>query len=242
MANRPVNLVDLRGGQAPDQYLVANRPVNLVSLCGGRGLVRNWSTSKLTGRFALEEIFLTCRFKGFGWCDGHWSSGNFKFRLRAKAIVLKQSQVQRRLIRPKTMVDVYLKYDAEFQVCICVLHECAIPTSYIERHFRDHHKDLWPQLRKGVKTRISQLRLRQVQHVQQPEYDRTAVKYIKVSSGHWCLHDDCNLLTTSRSKMDDHDRKQHKGLQKKWRDCSIQTLFSYPNIRYIDFDDGFNHI
>ena len=80
-------------------------------------------------------------------------------------------------------VDAYFNYDAMLKVCICAIHKRAIPPTYIERYFQDHHKDLDLKLRRAIKTRVSQLTLAAVDAVQMPEHDQRPIKHIGVFPG-----------------------------------------------------------
>lgn len=56
-------------------------------------------------------------------------------------------------------MDAYIVYNTEYQTIICRKHKYAISPKYIERHFREEHKDISLATRKSILNEIQMLEL-----------------------------------------------------------------------------------
>jgi len=132
-------------------------------------------------------------------------------------------------------MDSYLKYNPDFQLAICTSCQHGIPSNYVLRHFKKHHKATWKTHRVALKKYVEGLVLSAVDMLQWPNSVRVPIDGLKVKEGWSCGEGNCSFCSTSREWIEKHCRSEHGSdsvKQKAWFECHMQTLLEHPHIRF----------
>jgi hypothetical protein len=144
------------------------------------------------------------------------------------------------------MLDQYIIYNQDFEVLICRI--CKAAVTGVHRHFARTHQEISLEDRQEIDEYVEGLILRPVEQVSIPTREIEAIEGIEIVHGFRCTAElECREVSGSERMMESHSRNFHdwttsKGnthavssidiLVRKWMSQSVQTIFSYPNIKY----------
>jgi hypothetical protein len=128
----------------------------------------------------------------------------------------------------------YLRWDAEYQLAICVACESGLPSTGILRHMSEDHKETWSAHRKELKIYVDSLTLLPPNELALPIGICEAVEGIAVKDGWICGWEGCTVAGVSRDWVVKHCVNAHgkeAAKSKKAYKGRIQSLLWHPYIK-----------
>jgi len=148
-------------------------------------------------------------------------------------------------LRITTIMEQYIRYNAEFRLAICKSCQTGISSIDPGRHFQRNHPETWQEHRKPLLTFLRGMILTPTEALHEPMAWREPIDGLKVNNGWGCGEDDCTYYTTSKKHIENHCPEKHGTdafKQKKWFECHVQTLLGNPYIKYLDMRISVNKI
>jgi hypothetical protein len=134
-------------------------------------------------------------------------------------------------------MDGRIIYNKDYKVLICLQHQCAIPTSWLERHFRAEHGDCALITRRQIVQEAAKLETVQPDEIIYPNTPVPPVLHLKSFMGYHCNDENCGEITGTIGTITLHCRRNHLWSSKKelgWTEVPVQTLFQGMYKRYDD--------
>jgi hypothetical protein len=126
-------------------------------------------------------------------------------------------------------------YDEHHKVLICLQHQCAITTGWVERHFRAEHGDCPLTTRRQIVEDVTNLETGRPNEIIYTTDAVPPVLHLKTYTGYRCNDGDCSELTGTTGSMMQHCRVKHSWTSKKgsgWIEVPVQTFFQGKHRRY----------
>jgi hypothetical protein len=130
----------------------------------------------------------------------------------------------------------YLRYNAEYELAICVACESGLPSTGVLRHMSEEHKETWRAHRKELKTYVDGLTLVPPHELEFPTGVCEVVEGIASKDGWICGWQGCMVAGANRDWVVKHCVKAHgkeAAKEKKAYEGRVQSLLWHP---YIKFD------
>jgi hypothetical protein len=131
-------------------------------------------------------------------------------------------------------MDLYIRYDWEYQLAICVSCETGVPGGYVLRHIRTQHKETWKAHCKELKEYVEGLTLLPPKELGHPTTLCEKVVGIGVKDGWICGWQGCAVAGVSKDWVQTHCRETHGKAavgERCWHEGRIQTLLGHPYIK-----------
>ena len=126
-------------------------------------------------------------------------------------------------------------YDKNHKVLICVQHQYAIPSGWLERHFREEHPDCLLSTRQQMVDEAAKLETVPPNQIIYTSIPVTPVLYLKTLTGYCCKEEQCGEIKGTISSITVHCRREHLWTTKKgegWTEVLVQTFFQGNHRRY----------
>src|SRR5580698_5725241 len=121
----------------------------------------------------------------------------------------------------------YIRYDAEYELSICVTCESGLPSTRVLRHMSEDHKETWRAHRKELKTYVDGLTLVPPHELEFPTGVGEVVEGIASKDSWICGWQGCMVAGVSRDWVVKHCVKTHgkeEAKEKKVYEGRIQSL------------------
>jgi hypothetical protein len=143
-------------------------------------------------------------------------------------------------IKVTNTMNAYVYFNQEHNVLICKVHQYAVSSKYLARHFLEEH-DLDIKVRQGIINYASQFNLVEPSELSYSLEKVVPVPYLSIITGFQCQYGTCNkilgtLKSTQKHCKLDHDWKAKDGSQ--WVETRAQTFFQGNSKRYVNYSDG----
>ena len=140
--------------------------------------------------------------------------------------------------QPKTInMSAYLFFNQEHNLLLCKVHQCAVPSKFIYRHFLDEH-DLDLKVRQEIINYASQFCTAEASELVYSPHNVLPVPYLSVVDGFICQYKECNKVLGTLASMKWHCKVDHLWKAKdgeKWTETWAQTFFQgNHNKRYVN--------
>ena len=132
-------------------------------------------------------------------------------------------------------MDGRLIYNKDYKVLICLQHQCAIPTGWLERYFRAEHGDCPLITRREIVQEAAKLETVQPDQIIYTKAPVPPVLQLKSFMGYYCNDEDCGEITGTIGTITLHCRRNHSWTSMKelgWTEVPVQTLFQGNHKRY----------
>src|ERR1700726_2823393 len=106
-------------------------------------------------------------------------------------------------------MDGRIIYNKDYKVLICLQHQCAIPTGWLERHFREEHGDCPLNTRREIMQETAKLETVQPEHIIYTNTPVPPVLHLKSLTGYLCNIEDCGEITGTLGTIIRHCRRTH---------------------------------
>ena len=139
----------------------------------------------------------------------------------------------------------YIHYNQEHNVLICKVHQCAVSSKVVYRHFLDEH-ELDLKIRQEVINYASQFTTAEHSELMYEAAKVIPVPYLSIVTAFQCQYDGCakilgTLYSVKKHCRVDHDWKAKDGNQ--WIETCAQTFFQGKEKRYLQWkSEGSNII
>ena len=138
--------------------------------------------------------------------------------------------------RSQKIMSAYIHYNQEHNVLICKVHQCAVSSKAVYRHFLDEH-DLDLKIRQEVINYASQFTTTEHSELTYEAEKVIPVPYLGIVTAFHCQYVGCNkilgtLFSVKKHCKVDHDWKAKNGSQ--WVETRAQTFFQGHNKRYVN--------
>ena len=133
-------------------------------------------------------------------------------------------------------MSAYLFFNKEHNVLICKVHQCAVPSKFIYRHFLDEH-DLDLKVRQEVINYASQFSTAEASELTYSPHRVIPVPYLSVVDGFKCQYQGCGKVLGTFVSMKGHCKVDHAWKAKdgdKWLETRAQTFFQGHNKRCVN--------
>jgi hypothetical protein len=128
----------------------------------------------------------------------------------------------------------YLRYDAQYELAVCVACESGLPSTRVLRHMREDHNETWKAHREELKIYVGGMTLVPTNALQSPVGVCEAVEGIAVKDGWICGWEGCTVAGVSRDWVVKHCGNAHgkeAANAKKAYKGRIQSLLWHPYIK-----------
>jgi hypothetical protein len=134
-------------------------------------------------------------------------------------------------------MNAYIHFDREHNVLICKVHQYAVSTKFLARHFLEEH-ELDIKVRQEIINYVSQFTTAEPTELSYSLEKVTPVPYLSIITGLRCQYDTCNKILGTFHSMQkhcksDHDWKAKDGNQ--WVETRAQTFFQGNSKRYVNY-------
>jgi len=139
-----------------------------------------------------------------------------------------------RLSRVSGPMEVYITYNSEFQLAICVSCKCGLPSNHVSRHMSRYHTATWKAHRSELRKYVQGLTLKPTSELSHPATLQTAIPGLAIKEGWCCGEENCLFCSISAKHIENHCRTRHgsqAAKKRRWFPCQMQTLLGNPNIR-----------
>ena len=147
---------------------------------------------------------------------------------------------QPKINQPKTRtMSAYLFFNQEHKVLLCKVHQCAVSSKFIYRHFLDEH-ELDLKVRQKVMNYASQFHTAEASELTYAQHEVIPVPYLSIVDVFKCQYEECGKILGTLPTMKLHCKVQHAWKAKdgnKWIGIRAQTLFQGNNKRYVSFSN-----
>ena len=137
----------------------------------------------------------------------------------------------------------YVSFNCEYNVLICKVHQHAIPSRYITRHFLEEH-DVSLSIRQGIQEYASQYTIAEGTELSYPTRRIQPIPYLKIINGFQCRYEVCGKIMGTLESMKRHCRLTHDWKSKdgeKWIQTQAQTFYQGNSQRYCSLVQGINY-
>jgi len=137
--------------------------------------------------------------------------------------------------RSHRIMSAYIHYNQDHNVLICKVHQCAVSSKFVYRHFlREHELDL--KVRQEVINYASQFTTTEHSELTYEADKVIPVPYLSIVTAFQCQYGECNqilgtLYSVKKHCRVDHDWKADDGNQ--WIETCAQTFFQGKEKRYM---------
>jgi Orsellinic acid/F9775 biosynthesis cluster protein D len=137
-------------------------------------------------------------------------------------------------------MNAYVHFNQEHNVLICKVHQYAVSSKFLARHFLEEH-DLDIKIRQDIITYASQFTTAKPSQILYSLDNVILVPYLSIITGFRCQYEGCakilgTLASVKHHCKVDHDWKAKDGT--KWVETRAQTFFQGYLKRYMDYTKG----
>ena len=140
--------------------------------------------------------------------------------------------------QPKTTnMSAYLYFNQEHKVLLCKVHQCAITSKFIYRHFLNDH-DLDLKVRQEIVNYASQFSTAEASELTYSPHKVIPVPYLTIVDAYKCQYEECHKVLGTFASMKWHCNVEHAWKAKdvdKWMETRAQTFFQRNNKRYVNW-------
>ena len=134
-------------------------------------------------------------------------------------------------------MSAYLFFNQDHHVLICKVHQYAVSSKFIYRHFLDEH-DLDVNVRQDIIQYASQFTTAEASQLIYSTEKVVPVPYLSTISGFQCQYDQCHKVLGTLQSVQKHCKHDHAWKAKdgeKWMETRAQTFFQgNSNKRYVN--------
>ena len=126
-------------------------------------------------------------------------------------------------------------YDKNYKVLICLQHQYAIASGWLERHFREEHPDCPLPTRQKMVDEATKLETVQPNQIIYTSMPVNPVLHLKTVTGYCCNDEECREIKGTISSITVHCRSKHSWTSKKgtgWTEVPVQTFFQGNHRQY----------
>jgi hypothetical protein len=146
----------------------------------------------------------------------------------------------RQHIRSTNIMNAYIHFNHEHNVLICKVHQYAVSSKFLARHFLEEH-DLDIKIRQEITNYASQFTTVEPSQVLYSLEKIIPVPYLNIITGFQCQYERCGKVLGTLASIKhhckvDHDWKAKDGSQ--WMETRAQTFFQSNIKRYVNYIEG----
>ena len=134
------------------------------------------------------------------------------------------------------MSEQYIKYEPQLHVMLCRLCKEGITKNGIAWHYREHHKDIPLQERKGLVKYCNNFDVYTMKEFQYPKTIISCIEDRMIEQGFRCLFNDCNYACKYPTSMEEHCKTKHGWVSAKGITLKHILLTLYPGIMWMEHD------
>ena len=132
-------------------------------------------------------------------------------------------------------MNAYIHFNREHNVLICKVHQYALSSKFLARHFLEEH-ELDIKVRQEIINYASQFTTTDPTQLHYSLEKVTPVPYLSIIAGFQCKYEMCNRILGTLNSVQkhcklDHDWKVKDGCQ--WEEIRAQTFFQGNNKRHV---------
>jgi Orsellinic acid/F9775 biosynthesis cluster protein D len=133
-------------------------------------------------------------------------------------------------------MNAYIHFNREHNVLICKVHQYAISSKFLARHFLRNH-DLDVKIRQEIINYASQFTMAEPTQLLYSSEKVMPVPYLSIVSAFQCQYETCNKILGTLMSVKNHCRVDHDWKVKdgeKWVETRAQTFFQGHDKRYVN--------
>ena len=139
-------------------------------------------------------------------------------------------------IRQTNIMNAYVHFNHEHNVLICKVHQYAVSSKYLARHFLEEH-DLDIKVRQGLINYASQFTTVEPSQLSYSQDKVIPVPYLSIITGFQCQYGTCNKVLGTLNSMQKHCKLEHDWKAKdgsQWAETRAQTFFQGNSKRLVN--------
>ena len=140
-------------------------------------------------------------------------------------------------INPTNIMNVYIHFNQEHNLLICKVHQYAVSSKFLARHFLEEH-DLDIKIRQDIITYASQFTTAEPSQLFYSPDKVIPVPYLSIITGFQCQYERCDKVLGTLASVKHHCKVDHDWKAKdgtKWIETRAQTFFQGNIKRYVGY-------